>query len=88
LSPLTADVARRLRLPADSEGVLVSDVEQGGTASRAGIARGDVIVQVNRRQVGTPQEANRALNQVPSGGTAFLLIMRNGQQTFVTVRKE
>ncbi len=88
LSPLTADVARRLRLPADSDGVLVTDVEQGSTASRAGIARGDVIVQVNRRAVGSPAEANRALNQVPSGGTAFLLIMRNGQQTFVTVRKE
>jgi serine protease Do len=88
LGPLTSDVARRLRLPADVEGVLVTDVEQASTAARAGISRLDVILQVNRRAVRTPQEASRALAQVPSGGTAFLLLMRNGQQTFVTVRKE
>ena len=88
LSALTSDAARRLRLPADTEGVLVSDVDPAGTAARAGINRGDVILQVNRRAVRSPQEASRALNAVPSGGTAFLLVLRNGQQTFVTVRKE
>lgn len=88
LSVLTSDMARRLRVPADTEGVLVSDVDQGSTAARAGISRGDVILQVNRRPVTSPQEASRTLGQVPSGGTAFLLILRNGQQTFVTVRKE
>jgi serine protease Do len=88
LSPLTAEVARQLRLPADVDGVLVSDVDATSTAARAGISRGDVILQVNRKPVSTPQEASRALAAVPSGGTAFLLLMRNGQQTFVTVRKQ
>jgi serine protease Do len=88
LSPLTAETAKQLRVPADTEGVLVSDVEQGSSAFRAGIARGDVILRVNRRPVHTPQEASRALAQVPSNGTAFLLILRGGQETFVTVRKE
>ena len=87
LSQLTSETARRLRLPSDVEGVLVSDVDPSGSAARAGISRGDVILQVNRRAVGTPQEASRALDAVPSGGTAFILLMRNGQQTFVTVRK-
>jgi len=85
---LTSDVARRLRVPSGTEGVLVTDVEIGSPAQRAGISRGDVILQVNRRAVTTPQAADRALDQVPSGGTAFLLILRNGQQNFVTVRKE
>jgi serine protease Do len=88
LSALTSDMARRLRLPADVEGVLVSDVDPTSTAARAGISRGDVILQVNRHPVRTPQEASRTLEAVPSGGTAFLLLMRNGQQTFVTVRKQ
>jgi serine protease Do len=88
LSPLTADVARQLRVPAETEGVLVSDVEQGSSAFRAGIARGDVILRVNRRPVRTPQEANRALAQVPSNGTAFLLVLRGGQEQFFTVRKD
>ena len=88
LSTLTPDAARRLRAPADAEGVLVSDVEQGSPAFRSGIVRGDIITRVNRQAVRTPQEASRILNQVPSGGTAFLLVLRGGQEQFFTVRKE
>jgi serine protease Do len=88
LSPLTADVARRLRLPADTEGVLVSDVDPTSSAARQGIREGDVILQVNRRVVRSPQEARRILDSVASGSTAFFLITRGGQQTFVTVRKQ
>jgi serine protease Do len=87
MGPLTADLMRRLRLPADMEGVLVTAVEQGSPAFRAGVQRGDVILQVNRRPVSTPAEAGRLLGQVADGSTAFLLIWRNGQETFVTVRK-
>jgi serine protease Do len=88
IGPLTSDIARRLRLPAGTDGVLVRDVEPGSSAQRAGIARFDVILEVNRRAVTTPQEASRALNAVPSGGTAFLLVLSQGQQRFVTVRKD
>jgi len=88
LRELTSDIARRLRVPSGTEGVLVDDVEVGSPAQRAGISRGDVILQVNRRPVGSMQEAVRALNSVPNGGTAFLLILTNGQQRFVTVRKD
>ena len=87
-SLLTPDVARRLRAPSDTDGVLVSDVEQGSPAFRQGLARGDIILQVNRKSVKSPQEASRALSQVASGGTAFLLVMRGGQEQFFTVRKE
>ncbi len=88
LNVLTSDIARRLRLPPDTEGVLVADVEPGSPASRADIVRGDIIQQVNRKPVSSPQEASRVLGAVPSGSTAFLLVLRNGQQTFVTIRKE
>ena len=50
-------MARRLRVPSGTEGVLVTDVELGSPAQRAGISRGDVILQVNRRPVASPQEA-------------------------------
>ena len=87
LTALTPDVAKRLRAT-DAQGVLVSEVEQGSPAFRAGIARGDIITRVNRQPVRTPQEASRALGQVSSGGTAFLLVLRGGQEQFFTVRKE
>ena len=87
LSVLTPETAKRLRAT-DAQGVLVSEVEQGSPAFRAGLVRGDIITRVNRQPVRTPQEASRALAQVPSGGTAFLLVLRGGQEQFFTVRKE
>jgi serine protease Do len=88
LGTLTSDMARRLRVPPGTEGVLVQDVEPAGPAQRAGVGRGDIILQVNRRPVGTVQEVQRALSAVPSGGTASLLVLSNGQQRFVVMRKE
>ena len=88
MGAVTPDVARRLRLPADTEGVLITNVEQGSPAFRAGLLRGDIILQVNRRDVTSPAEASRLLGQVADGSTAFMLILRNGQETFVTVRKQ
>ncbi|HYE86709.1 MAG TPA: Do family serine endopeptidase [Vicinamibacterales bacterium] len=88
VTSITTENARRLRLPPDVQGVLISEVEQGSPAFRAGLAPGDIITRVNRQEVRTPQDASRLLGQVPSGGTAFLLVVRNGSEQFFTVRKE
>ena len=78
--------ARARRTPKAS---LVSDVEVGSPAQRAGIGRGDVIL-AGESPAGDHAAGSRAARSTPvtGGGTAFLLILRNGQQSFVTVRKE
>jgi len=68
--------------------VVVTDVEQGSPAFRSGLAPRDIITRVNRQPVRTPQDAGRLLAQVPSGGTAFLLVLRGGQEQFFTIRKD
>jgi serine protease Do len=88
LGDLTSDMARRLRVPPGTDGVLVTDVEPGGPGQRAGIGRGDIILHVNRRPVSTRQEANRVLNAVPSGASTSLLLLRNGEQRFVVIKKD
>jgi serine protease Do len=88
LSNITPDLARRLRLEDDVRGAVIVDVDQGSPAARAGLAAGDIITRVNRRPVTNVSEAGRELAKVSSGGTAFLLVLRNGQETFVTVTKE
>jgi S1-C subfamily serine protease len=52
------------------------------------MAPGDVITQVNRVPVSSAAEAIRELNQVEAGRPAFLMIVRNGSQIFLRVRKE
>ena len=88
MTALTPETAQRLRAPSDVQGVVISEVEQGSPAFRAGLVSGDIITRINRQPVRTPQEASRALGSVPSGSTAFILVLRRGQEQFFTVRKE
>jgi Do/DeqQ family serine protease len=84
VEPLTAQAAQQLRLNI-TEGLLVRDVDPGGAAADAGIAEGDVIVQVNRQAVKSPADLASAIRD--SGTRAVLLLINRGGQTFfVTVR--
>jgi serine protease Do len=88
LGNITPQVARQLRLEADAKGAVVMDVEQGSSAARAGLEEGDIILRVGRTPVTNKVDAERELGRVPSGGTAFLRILRDGQETFIPVTKE
>ena len=88
LGSLTADRARRLDVPAGTTGAVVMEVDPTGTAARAGLRQGDVILQVNRRAVSSAAEASKILQEVRAGGTALMLIWRQNQEIFLTVRKD
>jgi serine protease Do len=88
LSNITPDVAQRLRLDRGTQGAVIVDVDPDSPAARAGLSQGDVIVRVGRQTVSNAAEARRELERIPSGGTAFLRVLRNGQETFVTITKE
>ena len=89
LGNLTADQTRRLNIPRDVQGAVVTDVDPDGAAAQARqpLAAGDVILQVNRQDVHNAAEASRALQAVPRGRSAMLLIWRGGQRIFLTIRK-
>ena len=81
LMPLTARQRERLRL----EGGLV--VERPGEAgSRAGLARGDIIVSVNGRNVSTLQEFQKLVVSAGKGATVALLVQREGVRQFLALR--
>jgi serine protease Do len=88
LSNITPQIAQRLRLEDGVRGAVVVEVEPQSPAQRAGLQPMDVITRVGRTAVANASEASRELGNVPSGGTAFLRIMRGGQESFVPVTKE
>ncbi len=88
LDDLTPAMARRLGAPSGTQGAIVSDVDPGGAAVRAGLQPGDIIMQVNRTPVASAADAGRILAKIPSGGRAYFLVWRRGQEVFISVRKD
>ena len=80
---LAADQRRQLGLEA-SEGVGVASVD-GLAARRAGLRPGDVILQVGRTRVGSPEALDRALAGAQPGQTVMLLVRRGGASQFIAV---
>ena len=88
LGNLTPQIAQQLRLDAGTRGAVIVEVDPDSSAARAGLQPRDVIVRVGRQAITSAAEAQRELARVPAGSTAFLRVLRNGQETFVTVRKD
>jgi serine protease Do len=84
LQDLTPEVARELELE-KAEGVLVRDVVDGGPASRAGIRRGDLIVEVNRKPVKKTQEVVQTISKMKDGEMALLRVRRGEAAVYVAV---
>jgi serine protease Do len=55
LKELTSKVAKRYRLDVD-KGLLIIDVEAGSLADEAGLAEGDIIISINKKEVGSLEE--------------------------------
>jgi serine protease Do len=77
MEPLTPDAAERLGLPL-SQGLLVTDVAAGGPADRAGLRRGDIVLEVDRRPVMDLSTLQRALADVPVGDAVLVYVHRPG----------
>ena len=88
LGPLGSEMARRLRVPAGTRGVLITEVDPVSAAAREGVRPGDVILKVNGQAVEAVRDASQALQAIKQGGAARLLLWKQGQETFVVVTKE
>jgi serine protease Do len=87
LRNVTPEIARQAGLET-TRGAIIADVDPESPAARGGLRPGDVILRVRGQEIGTAADAQRELGRVPSGGTAFLLVLRAGEELFVTVTKD
>ena len=81
---LTKAMARRLSLRRVT-GVLISDVERGGAAARAGLSAGQVILSVNQREVASVKALTKALKR--AGETALLRVWSDSGVRFVVLSR-
>lgn len=73
---ITADLAKQLGIKA-GKGVVVTEVAPGSVAMMAGISRGSVILEVNRKAVNTAAEFDHAVKS--SANNKVLLLVRDDE---------
>jgi serine protease Do len=85
LQPVTPQIAKQFGIEGEPEGMIVTAVDADGSAAEAGIARGDIILEINRQPVSNSDAVQSAL-QSASGKPVLLLISRRGQTIYLTVK--
>ena len=84
VEPLTPEIARQLGVPSNVKGLIVSDVEPSSKAAAAGLRRGDVITEVNRKPVANISDLANGVRQ-SAGQTVLLLVQRGGGTRFIAI---
>jgi serine protease Do len=87
IDALTPNTARRLSLPQNQTGAVITSVEPGSPAAAAQLRTGDVIVEVNGQAVANVNQASDAIDAVAQGRTARLKVLRGGREQLFIVRK-
>src|SRR6059036_1766329 len=84
IQEITPDLAKAFKVR-EQKGALVSDVNEQGPALKAGIQRGDVIVEFNGKEVQTVSELRNRVAQTPVGTKVSLKVLREGQEKALTI---
>ena len=77
IQPVDADLAASMNLPA-ARGAIVTSVQAGGPAEKAGVKRGDVITAVNNQPIADPNSLRNTVAAMPPGTKTSVTVLRNG----------
>jgi Do/DeqQ family serine protease len=83
VSNISPAVADELHLDVDTEGVVVTDLADGGTAANVGFQKGDIIVSVNNQKILKTSDLEKATRD--SARLWRITLVRGGQQINVTL---
>jgi serine protease Do len=83
---LTKEIARQLGLHKEERGIVIIRVGPGSGAEEAGIRKGDVIQEMDKKKVTGVDDYNKIIAGILPGDTVLLFINRGGKKFYVTVR--
>jgi serine protease Do len=84
---LTPQMAESLGL-AKTEGVVVSAVEPGSAADEAGIRRGDVLMEIDRRPIRNLDEYRKSIAAIKKGRGVLFLVRRGESTLFLALKPQ
>lgn len=90
VEPLTGEAAKKLGLPADASGLLVTAVEGTSEAYSKGLREGDLITEAGQQKVARIADLEARIDEAREAGrkSILLLIRRGGDPRFVALSVE
>ncbi|MDR5727541.1 MAG: Do family serine endopeptidase [Terriglobia bacterium] len=85
---LTPELRQQLQLPDHVQGIAIQSVRPGSPAEDAGLAPGDVILEVNRKAVTSAKQFVGAVHANPSENDMLLLVWSQGNTSYRTIHPE
>jgi len=85
LQPVDKELADYFDAP-DTNGAIVAYVVPGSPAEKAGMRKGDIIVEVDKQKVKTPEDITNKLKSSEIGANVVIQIFREGHTEYVTVK--
>ena len=79
IQEMTPDLREQFGLK-KNEGVLISDVIEGSPAQKAGLKRGDVVIEFNGKKVTDVSEFRNMVALTPPGTKVKIVVIRNGKR--------
>lgn len=84
VTALTPELIQRLAVPSGIQGVVVTDVEEGGLAERLGLEQGDLIVSVNRQRTPTVDVFQKVTKSISTKNGVLLDVFRRGRSLYLS----
>jgi serine protease Do len=81
---ITAEIREQLQFPAELKGAVITDVDPDSASANAGLAKGDVVLDLNRKPVHDADEAVKLSSQL-AGPKVLLRVWRQGAFQFIVV---
>ena len=66
-------------------GVLIDDVDEDSPAAKAGLKKGDIVVEFDGDRVRSVRQFTRLVSETPAGRTVTAAVMRDGQRVSLSV---
>ncbi len=82
----TPELLERFKIKKEETGVLISKVEPGSASEAEGLKEGDLIKELNREEVATPEAFGNALKKAKNQETVLLRVIRENRAFFVVLR--
>jgi serine protease Do len=85
IQDLTPDVRQQFNIPESVQGAVIVNVRPGSPADDAGLAPGNVVLEVNRHAVQDAQSFATQVEDAPAGKDLLLLVWANGGASYRVV---